>query len=280
MFYTSFGSQVLKHTIKSVNFQNALRLSIGISGLCSSALIYHHYQDRRVLLSDVSKESLNSVDVDKNVDPLPLSMNLSTRYQLLAHGTRAVTFLKFKVYALGIYVANDDIYKIPMVLNSNYLSQQFIDTDSAKSHSENIFAALHDSKKSGFLISNLLDSNIRLVARITPIRNTDFNHLKDGMVKSILAAKYQDEGLASGLQELKDAFSRKGSVPKNNNLVLERLSNGELVLSYEDLKKHESFELGRVKNPVISKVLFLQYLSGGLSNNTKDTAIEKISQLV
>lgn len=233
-----------------------------------------------ISLDDRVGEPLDSVQIDKSVDPVPTKLKMSTSYELIGYGTRSVTFLGFKVYALGIYAATEDISKISTVLDSKFLSEAFIDTDSTKSHSENVLTALKDADKSKILISNLLDSNIRLVARICPIRSTDFNHLRDGLVKSILAAKVKDDSLEVGLQELKDAFTKRGSVPKNHLLLLERLQDGQLQLSYQDTSSGITTQLGRVKTPLISKLLFLQYLSGGLSPSTKDTSIERISQLV
>lgn len=235
---------------------------------------------------DAKKESINdqySVSIPKSgVDPIPLKVNYSTAYDLLGYGSRYVTFLNFRVYTLGLYIATEDVNKIPTVLDSKYLSQTFIDTDPTKPHEQNVLEALKDKEKSKILISNFLDSNVRLLARITPVRNTDFGHLKDGLVKSIMASGVKDEALADGLQELRGAFQRNGSVPKNHNLILERLESGDLQIYYESVAKgkEETVEIGKVTNPIVSKLLFLQYLSGGLSPDARDTAVEKMSQLV
>ncbi|KAH3687535.1 hypothetical protein WICPIJ_001497 [Wickerhamomyces pijperi] len=231
----------------------------------------------------------NSVSIPKSgVDPIPLSVNYSTIYQLLGYGSRYVTFLSFRVYNLGLYIAREDIDKIRTVFDSKYLSQAFIDNGNDNTHQQNVHDALKDPVKSKILISNFLDSNVRLLARITPVRNTDFGHLKDGLIKSILASGVKDETLGQGLQELRDVFSRKGSVPKNHNLILERLADGSLKVIYENTGKSatataeevETVVMGTVQNPIISKLLFLQYLSGGLSADARDTAIDKISKLV
>ncbi|KAH3672868.1 hypothetical protein WICMUC_004090 [Wickerhamomyces mucosus] len=249
--------------------------------LYNNVLNHHHHT---IQLDDKVKDfDPTAISVDKSVGPLPLNLKLSTSYQLLGYGTRSVTFLKFRVYALGIYIADDDVEKIPLVFDSNYLSNTFIDDHDQgknKSHSENVSDALKTPIKSKILISNFLDSNVRLVARITPVRNTDFGHLKDGLIKSILASGIpNDENLDNGLNELRNAFQRKGSVPKNHNLILERLTNGELQIYYEDLI-HDRIKIGKVNNPIISKLLFLQYLQGGLSPDTKDCCIKRISELV
>ncbi|CEP22083.1 unnamed protein product [Cyberlindnera jadinii] len=264
-----------KRFIQSFRSSGTARVLLGASLATCGLLI-----SKPITLDDKIKELTNSIAVDNAVDPFPINLKYSTDYTVLGTGVRSVTFVSFKVYALGIYAAVQDLNKIPTVLDSNFLSSAFIDTDSTKSHRENVFKALNDKEKSKVLVSNLLDSNIRLVARITPIRNTDFNHLRDGLVKSILAAKVQDETLDKGLQQLKEAFLRKGSVAKNSNLVLERLGDGQLQLYFENTKTGELETLGRVQEPIVSKVLFLQYLSGGLSPSTRESCIEKISQLV
>jgi hypothetical protein len=268
-----FGNRILARATKANLFGCALA-----GGLIASTALSKH--SSVINLDDKIKESSNGINVDKSVDPLPTSINLSTSYELLGYGTRSVTFLSFRVYALGLYVASKDLYKIPTVLDSNFLSKAFIDTDSSKSHQDNVSSALKDAEKSKVLISNLLDSDIRLAARITPVRNTDFNHLKDGLIKSILASKVKDETLEQGLSELRGALQRKGSVPKNHNLIIERLEDGSLQFYYENPAKGERSALGNVKTPIVSKLLFLQYLSGGLSPSARETSIEKISQLV
>jgi hypothetical protein len=275
-----FSARLFTRSFYSSVRSNLSKRSIVAGVLFTAPFLLAHSSIHPITLDDKVCELNNTVQVDNDVDPFPTQVEYSTKYDLLGFGTRSVTFLSFRVYALGIYAASQDLSKIPTVLDSKFLSTAFIDTDPIKSHRENVLNALKDSTKSKILISNLLDSNIRLVARITPIRNTDFNHLRDGLVKSILAAKIKDEDLDQGLQELKEAFLRKGSAPKNSNLILERLEDGQLQLYFENTKTGENVTLGKVKRPILSKVLFLQYLSGGLSPSTRDSCIEKISQIV
>lgn len=239
---------------------------------------------------NIKDDAENSVRVDKSVSPFPTKLAppefpLTTSYTLLGYGTRSVTFVGFKVYALGIYSADLDLQLIPTVLDSKFLSTAFIDTDPSKPHSENVQTALNDPIKSRILIGNLLDSGIRMVAKITPIRNTDFNHLKDGLVKSIMGhpdANANQECLSKGLKELKEAFTRKGSVPKDDDLIIELQANSGLQLYYYNRKKNDFVSLGQVSEPIIGKFLFSQYLSGPkpLSPNTKESVASKITTLV
>ncbi|ODV83884.1 hypothetical protein CANARDRAFT_188530, partial [[Candida] arabinofermentans NRRL YB-2248] len=231
------------------------------------------------------------ISVDSSVDPFPKVINggdgdgdLKTDFELLGYGIRTVTFLKMKVYALGIYIANEDK---PIVEKT----QGTTTTTTTTTHQDHLKLALQDSKLSVLLIDNLLNSGVKLTARIVPVRNTDFNHLRDGLIKSIKSnPKYKelvndgfsDELLSSGLDELRSAFGKvKMTAYKNSQLYLELIENGKLRLSFKQynvsLKKFEnSFEMGVVCEPLISKLLFLSYLSGDkpLSEPTRNQSIE------
>ncbi|CDO92191.1 unnamed protein product [Kluyveromyces dobzhanskii CBS 2104] len=277
-------STLVKKDKKPNGFPGLLALFLGIGTLAASGLTTTLQNDQ-----NVKDDAWKTIPVDKSIDPFPTQLSppefpISTKYVMLGSGTRAVTFLSFKVYGLGIYTAVEDLGLIPKVLNSKYISTAFVDSDPTKSHKENLKVALDDPEISRVLITDLLDGGIRLVAKITPIRNTDFNHLKDGLIKSILGhpdSKKDEERLGKGLQQLRDAFSRKGSVPKNNDLLLELQANGHLQLSYFDRKTGESNQLGHVEETLIGKLLFTQYLSGPkpLSPSTKESVVSKIVTL-
>lgn len=236
--------------------------------------------------ANVNDDAENTVMVDKNISPFPVHIGppkypFSTDYSLLGYGYRYVTFISFKVYDLGIYIADQDKHLVPEVLSSKFLSTAFVDTDHSKSHKENANVALNDSEKSAVLIGNLLDTGCRMLAKITPVRNTDFNHLKDGLVKTILAhpeAKNNQEILNSGLKELKEAFTKKGKVPKDHDLFLELQANGALQVAYYDRKKDKTFRLGLVNEPLVGKFLFSQYMGGPkpLSPTTQKSVAEHI----
>ncbi|AAS50695.1 ABL076Wp [Eremothecium gossypii ATCC 10895] len=229
------------------------------------------------------------VEVYPGVRPFPAVLGppelpLQTNYKLLGHGVRAVTFLSFKVYALGIYAAVDDLPLIPRTLSAEYLST--LDTEKVDAPAkEQLYKAMQDHEKSRAVVNDLLGKGLRLVAKITPIRNTDFTHLKDGLVKSILnhpAARHEGETLANGLEELRAAFTRRGSVPKDDDLVLELQATGALQLYHRDAKTGQTTTLGKVTEPLIGRYLFSQYLSGKapLSKDTKDSVTRKIISMV
>lgn len=227
--------------------------------------------------SDIKKNEPsmeNSVSVDSSISPFANFLsseqkNLHTDYQLLGKGVRTVTFLNFKVYGIGIYVAKSDISTIKRTLKA--FKEDSIET------------LLNDPVKSAEVISQLLDQHVRFTVRICPIRNTDFNHLKDGLIKSILAHPKSKElrgALNEGLEELRGVFKgHRGSVPKNHALWIELLKDGKLSFSYENTKTHELVDMGTVSKLLVGKLLFLQYLSGSkpLSRPLRESCAEGFS---
>ncbi|ANB12915.1 Aim18p [Sugiyamaella lignohabitans] len=207
----------------------------------------------------------NSISIDKD------------EFQLLGSGVRSVSFF-FQVYAVGIYIAKDDINKVKQVLSSS------VSADPAQ-----IQAALLDDVRSGELISKLLAAGTRLSIRIVPVRKTDFGHLRDGFVRAIVGhprfKQLPADNGGEGIGDLKKAFGRKRSVLKGQILYLNRSTDGKLSIEfYADTKEspdaHEV--LGVVDEPLISELLFLKYLSGKnpSSESARQTSVDELSQLV
>ncbi|CAH2354266.1 altered inheritance of mitochondria protein 18, mitochondrial [[Candida] railenensis] len=201
----------------------------------------------------------NSISVDSSIDAFPISIspqnnkNINTSFDLLGAGVRSVTFLGLKVYGIGLYLSTEDIHKVKQVISAT----------------SEFNSALKDPEQSTEFISKLLDSHTRFAVRICPVRNTDFTHLKDGLIKSILSHPLSKSGspvkdeVSRGLEQLRDVFQgKKGSVPKNHLLWIEVLKDGKVSISYEDTKNNKLRHLGEVEEPMVGKVLFLQYLSG------------------
>lgn len=217
-----------------------------------------------------------SVTVDSSISPFPTSLspevnpNLSQKYALLGYGVRYVTFLSFKVYGIGVYIANSDIAKARRIVSEALRSDP---------------GSLADPEESAKVIAKLLDEKVLFAVRICPVRNTDYSHLKDGLIKSTLAhslSKTNRDVVGAGLDELRQVFQgRKGSVPKNHLLYLEVLKDGSLLVSYEDPKKAVVTPMGVVKEPMVGQILMLQYLSGRkpLSEELRRSCGEKLAVL-
>ncbi|KAK6459802.1 altered inheritance of mitochondria protein 18, mitochondrial [Scheffersomyces xylosifermentans] len=258
----SRSTQSVFRAQKSVT-RNAI---IGFGGLTVASLAF--YGQKNSLSEPINLDSkvdeilpADSITVDSSIDPFPTVLkatkdnSLHTDFQLLGHGVRTVTFVSFKVYGIGIYVAQKDVKKA-----KNLLKEQVKATD------EELNVLLNDPVQSTEIVQKLLDQDVKLLARICPVRNTDFNHMKDGLIKSILAhsrSKEKREELNPGLEQLRETFQgRKGSVPKNHLLYLEILAGGKLAVAYENPVKKLVVEMGVVEEPLVSNILFLSYLSG------------------
>lgn len=194
--------------------------------------------------SVVANDSRPGVVVDSAIDPFPLQIKASEPYKLVASGVRLVTFIGFKVYGVGVYMSTNVLDTIKKWVTQTGRSAEELLND--KSTSMDIVAEI---SRKPYLI------------KITPVRNTDFGHLRDGFVKSILAspyAKHHKEEVAQGIAQLRAVFQGyKGSVPKNHSLLLE-CRNGELSFTYEG---KTSEEMGKVTVGAICEVLLVLYLS-------------------
>lgn len=212
-------------------------------------------------------DTIESVEVDSSVNPFPFVLNknndVATDYELLGFGVRSVTFVGFKVYAVGVYIAKEDREKAKKVMAKYVGLQQH----------------LQDPEQSTIVVNDLLEHGIRFAVRICPVRNTDYNHMKDGFIKSILAhpkAKEHRDEVGKGLEELRSIFQlRRGTVPKNHVMLLQTSKDGKMTLSYENTSNGTATDLGTVNEPLVSNVLLLQYLSGKkpLSGPLRDSCV-------
>lgn len=200
----------------------------------------------------VINEAPLTVEVDSSIDPFPLQVEkndfLSHDWVLIGTGVRSVTFVNFKVYGVGIYIAKDDLAKTKKLLEGTDLT------------------TLLDPVANVAVIDKLLNSGVKFLVRFSPVRNTDFNHLKDGFIKLILAnpkSKEHREVVGAGLDELREVFlQNRGAVPKNHVMYLQQLPNGALKLTYANTTNDTTKELGTVNEPMVASVLLSSYMSG------------------
>ncbi|KAF3988246.1 hypothetical protein FT663_03452 [Candidozyma haemuli var. vulneris] len=211
-----------------------------------------------VIANDASKKGLEGVDLDKSIDPFPTELTrancsvVDKVQRLVASGMRSVTFISFKVYAVGLYVPTKDEPQISTTV------AQYMRSNPGKTAEE----LLGDKQLSQEILENM-SQRINYTIRITPVRNTDFGHLRDGFVKTILAcplAKTKREEVATGIEQLRAAFQGfKGSVPKNHSLYLVT-ENNQITMHYVG-NKGEVRTLGKITEPSIAQVLFVSYFS-------------------
>lgn len=206
----------------------------------------------------VSLEADDKIQPPTKCDPFDRTIDVKGEdYEVIGVGYRAVTFMNFHVYALGIYIAKEDFAKAHKVLD----------------RIADLSGALSDPVKSAEVVGSLLDHGVRFAVRIVPVRNTDFLHIRDGLVRSVMAnpefkQRGNDSSIGEGLNELKQAFGRKRKIAKGDVITIAQLKDGKLYATFA-LKDTQSSpeELGYVQDPVIGRLLFLQYMSGKNPNS-------------
>ncbi|KAI6776369.1 hypothetical protein HG530_000314 [Fusarium avenaceum] len=189
-----------------------------------------------------------------------------TEFTLVGLGTRTVTFLGFEVYVAGFYVATQDVEKLQryLVKKINPMATTLI-----PSEKEELRRVLQDATEGEETWNSILkDAGCRSAFRIIPVRDTDFPHMRDGFVRAIQARSgrnpaYNDEEFGNAMKHFKVLFQR-GLVAKKNELLLIRDATGKLTVSYNDgtRKEPQKTVLGSVEDERISRLLWLNYLSG------------------
>ncbi|KAF4464504.1 chalcone isomerase subgroup [Fusarium albosuccineum] len=189
-----------------------------------------------------------------------------TEFTLVGLGTRTVTFIGIEVYVVGFYVATQDIEKLQhyLVKKINPLATTLI-----PSEKESLRKALQDATEGEETWNAILkDAGCRTAFRITPVRDTDFPHMRDGLVRAIQARsshnpEFNDEDFGTAMKTFKHMFQR-GLVPKKKELLLVRDATGKLSIIFNggDYTKSRKEVLGSVDDERLSRLLWLNYLSG------------------
>ncbi|KAM6509313.1 Altered inheritance of mitochondria protein 18 mitochondrial [Fusarium solani] len=189
-----------------------------------------------------------------------------TEFTLVGLGTRTVTFIGIEVYVVGFYVATQDIEKLQhyLVKKINPLATTLI-----PSEKEVLRKALEDATEGEETWNAILkDAGCRTAFRITPVRDTDFPHMRDGLVRAIQArtgrdSEYNDEAFGTAMKTFKQMFQR-GQVLKKKELLLVRDASGTLTLTYNtgDFKTPKKSVMGSLSDERLSRLLWLNYLAG------------------
>lgn len=215
-----------------------------------------------------------------------ISNNEGTEFTLVGLGTRTVTFFGIQVYVVGFYVATQDIARLQhyLVKKVNPLATTLI-----PSEKDVLRKSLRDATEGEETWDTILkDAGCRSLFRITPVRDTDFHHLRDGFVRAITGRSqrdkaYSDEAFGAAMGELKVLFNR-GSVPKHKEMLLIRDDAGKLSVLYGegDIKKPNRSTLGTVSDERVSRLLWLNYLAGKsvASEGARQNIIEGVMEFV
>lgn len=215
-----------------------------------------------------------------------ISDNQGTEFTLVGLGTRTVTFIGIEVYVIGFYVATQDIDDLQrfLVKKINNLATTLI-----PSEKEALRKALQDPVEGEETWNSILrESNCRTAFRITPVKDTDFHHLRDGFVRAIGTRtsrdpEYNDEKFGQSMKDFKLLFNR-GQVPKKKELLLVRGGSGKLSVTYNegDERNPKKTLMGSVDDERLSRLLWLNYLAGKkvASEETRRNIITGVMEFV
>lgn len=225
-------------------------------------------------------QALASVELQpptkSDVFPDKLQLDDGLIYQCLGTGVRTVTFLQLHVYAVGMYLCTDDFAKVKDILRDEKQNYKLADDAS--------LAEVLKSDSGTDIINRLLDAKARFAVRMVPVRNTDFNHMRDGMISNIMnrpeAKQIQDSAFGEGIKHLKQSFGRKGKFPKGNIMIWACDTKGNMD-SYYGTKEADLEHLCKVENADVSRMFFLQYLSGPKPNSPtlKEAALTSLANM-
>ncbi|KAF8251830.1 hypothetical protein K440DRAFT_538232 [Wilcoxina mikolae CBS 423.85] len=214
-----------------------------------------------------------------SVPPFPRDMAVDgEEFTLIGLGIRTVSFLGIQVYVVGFYIHVDDLAELQMALvkrvDEGASSVTKIERDGLKKR-------LMDPVLGEEVWEEVLNGGARFrsVFRIVPTRNTDFQHLRDGWVRGIQSRStkspsYDDEAFSRAMGQFKAMFGGafKKSVPKQKTLLLVRDKDGGFSVFYDPSGRNDGGfggegkmavqKLGELKDPRVSKALWLCYLAG------------------
>ena len=184
-------------------------------------------------------------------------------YVLVGHGIRTVSFLRVQVYVVGLYVHIDDLPVIERRLQRPQPPPP-PPVEEVPTPTPTTPTTPTTPPSPPHLPSAALAPPVRSMLRITPVRNTDWAHLRDGFVRAILSHQPQpqpttdintntnpntntntntnssdgnEEDFAHALHVFKGLFNPRNSLPRSvpagAPLYLLRGPAGELRILYE-----------------------------------------------
>ncbi|CCH58842.1 hypothetical protein TBLA_0A10640 [Henningerozyma blattae CBS 6284] len=265
-------------------------ISLSVAAFLAAGCFVGWLVERRRNIKYTLDASGEGIEIDAGISPYPTSINaregmLGTTYTLLGCGVRYISVATFRLYALGIYVASNETSKIVNSLRETMKKNpEVYPVDANLKEYEIVENYLKDPSKNVLLIDNLMNTQIKLLAKLTPLRNTDFTHFRKGIVKAVNkhpeASKHREE-IDKGFEEVDQVFTRKGTLAKDDDLYLELKPNGSMEISTLR-RKNDSYEkICTIQNPIIGKLMFSQYMCGpnAPSQMAKDAVAASIVDL-
>ncbi|CAL9736924.1 hypothetical protein MOSE0_K10814 [Monosporozyma servazzii] len=269
------------------------KFAIGIVSVALLGASYRWYK------GDCPRKNNNLITIHEDLKPYTVNLStedtpFQTNYTLVGSGVRTLSISTFKVYGMGIYMADEDFPLVAKIIDSNYLSKTFIDTNDGKfkdlSHKEKVKLALNDPVKSEIILNSLLDGGVRLLIKMTPIIKSNLTFIREGgIVKSLKnSPEYNNlkdypgahDIVEKGIEEIRKAYDRKGSLVINDDLVMELNKESLLQFYFYKIKANKFFTMGHVEEPLVGKILFRNYLSANkpLCEEARREFVDKITE--
>ncbi|PKK71841.1 chalcone isomerase [Rhizophagus irregularis] len=270
---TSFSTYA-KHNLKPSNFRfgfssgkvkfstsSTIATAIGLAGVS-----YWYVYDKNIAFADALPKSVESVTTEEPESgvhiPTYITLHDGTKARLIGLGIRTVSFLKIKVYVIGMYISEDDIdvlknWKVNNECLRESYKENFLKLTFIKGYDKEKFMSENDES----MTLSILDLPIVMAIRIEPVRNTNGHHLRDGFTRAI-THRMQDgymseedaENVLKAIKELKAKFP-KSVVKAGTALILKKEKNGTLIIEYEGKN------MGIVNNIWLTKNIFMSYLA-------------------
>ncbi|KAH7402203.1 chalcone-flavanone isomerase-domain-containing protein [Phaeosphaeria sp. MPI-PUGE-AT-0046c] len=243
----------------------------------------------------------------------PEQVGSDADYQLLGLGIRKVSFLRVQVYVVGLYVKTADIGKLQnhLINTVNPTASALIPGEKDELRKA-LLDPERSNKIWEAILSQSGTSAVDMAFRVVPCRGTDFKHLQDGWMRGIASRtdevrrkqaemlrqqaaesksialpkpvdenEFSDDSFGLAMKEFKNIFQGKGKAPKGSVIILTRNKKGALGAMYQPLvqagkgeKMGQTSFLGEVKDPRVSRLVWLLYLGG--QNVSSEPARENI----
>jgi len=229
----------------------------------------------RMIYLPTSPESKADVGAQPNTPENPGNIDNQEEYTLVGLGIRTVMWIQ--VYVVGLYVRTKDISSLQqrLIKRVNPIASTLVPAEK-----EDLKKALLEGTASREIWTELLDvPGIKTAWRLSPTRNTDFGHLRDGFVTGIqkrtaearkldaaTGAQYDADDFGQSIQAFKGLW-RSGKAPKGSVLLMTRDQTGAMEVWYQQKLDGTGAEkqldrLGFIPDERISRLIWLNYLGG------------------
>ena len=228
----------------------------------------------RTILLPTTTESQSGIVASPNTPIITGTLDNQEEYTLVGLGIRTVMWIQ--VYVVGFYIRTTDISTLQnkLIHHVNPIASTLVPAEK-----EDLRAKLLDPKTSREIWSQLLAvPGIKTAWRVSPTRNTDFSHLRDGFVTGITKrtqearqlsgatgpSEYDAEDFGASIQTFKGVFAG-GKAPKGSILIMTRDTTGALDVLFQakpESGRKEIEKLGSVADERISRLIWLGYLGG------------------